>query len=211
MELARLSYYLTSYFSFHAMVACMSRLTAIIHDALSAIGAETEARLNRIIGDFDGFGLGDEERLSTIATVIAAIAAIHHSRHRTLYVEAVRCWSLEISSTLLSPPRRLLLGEGALVDDAEDRLLASIEGLLDHMIKAGVGLQNRLVAELGLMARLLGQHDVGRIHLAVMAVAEAIGREGFQPGSPVLVSLRDAAMPITRETRLERVAPRGMA
>jgi len=60
--------------------------------------------LREVISDFDGLNLGEEERLAAIATMIASTACARHARHRAVYLEAVRTWSLETASTLQPAP-----------------------------------------------------------------------------------------------------------
>ena len=78
----------------------MSSLAETISSALRAVGPATEDRLRDIIADFDGLNLSAEERLSAVATTVAATAATHHKRHKPVYLDAVRTWSLEIAQEL---------------------------------------------------------------------------------------------------------------
>src|SRR6476620_1707055 len=85
----------------------MSSLAETISIALQAVGPATGDRLRDIIVDFDGLNLIEEERLAAVATAIAATACTHHARHKAVYLDAVRTWSLEIAAELRPAPPRL--------------------------------------------------------------------------------------------------------
>jgi hypothetical protein len=71
--------------------------------------------------------------------------------------------------------------------------------------------QDRLVTELAVVARLLGQYDANTIHLTLMTVGSTLADAEYQPGELVHVPLREAVRPLSRDVRLEAVTPRGVA
>ena len=190
----------------------MSSLAETISSALHAVGPATEDRLRDIIADFDGLNLSAEERLSAVASTVAAAAATHHKRHKPVYLDAVRTWSLEIAQELKPSPLRLRLAADAeRIAEAADILISGIDSLIELMTAMGARTQDRLVTELALVSRLLGQVDASTIHLALRAVDRAVSAETFQPGAVVMVPLREATSLISREADLEQLQPRGCA
>lgn len=190
----------------------MNSLAETIDGALQAAGSLAEKRLRGIIADFDALDLIAEEGLAALATTIAATACIRHARHKTIYLDAVRTWSLEIAAMLAPPPPRVRFAV-ALERAAEgaDILIAGSAGLVALLMAQEVRTQDRLVTELALVSRLLGRNDANTIHLTLSAVVRAVTATGFRPGALVLVPLRDAAPPLDREADLASLEPRGRA
>jgi hypothetical protein len=190
----------------------MNSLAETIDSALQAAGTLTENRLRDIIADFDGLNLIAEERLAAVATLVAAAACERHARHKSIYLDAVRSWSLEIAAALNpAPPRMRFAMELERVAEAADVLISGSEALVTLMIAQGIRTQDRLVTELALVSRLLGRNDANTVHLAMSAVDRAIKGNGFRTGALVLVPLRDAAMPVERTADLTLLEPRGRA
>ena len=87
----------------------MSSLVETIDSALAAVGPATESRLRDLLAEFGELNLGDEDRLSALATVIASAATTHHVRHKGVYLDAVKTWALEIAGQIEPEPVRLAL------------------------------------------------------------------------------------------------------
>ena len=190
----------------------MNTLAETIESALQAAGTLTENRLRDIIGDFDGLNLIAEERLAAVATTIAAAACDRHARHKAIYLDAVRSWSLEIAAALKpAPPRVRFAMELERVAEAADILITGSDALVALMMAQDIRTQDRLVTELALVSRLLGRNDANTIHLALSAVDRAVKGTGFHSGALVLVPLRDAAAPVDRAADLALLEPRGRA
>jgi hypothetical protein len=190
----------------------MSSLAETINNALAAVGPATEGRLRELLIEFGGLNLSDEDRLSVLATAIAAAATTHHLRHKAIYLDAVRTWALEIASELKPPPMRLDdVQTGALIEEAADILVSGLNFLIESMMQAGVCVQDRLVTELAVVARLLGHHDANSIHFTLMTVSRSLADPDYQPGDVVPVPLQEIVRPLNREVRLEGLAPRGVA
>src|SRR5258707_9012177 len=112
----------------------MSTLADTISTALRAVGPVTEDRLRDIVADFDGLNLTDEERLAAAATTIAAAASTHHCRHKAIYLEAVRTWSLEIAAQVeRTPPRPRFAADVERIADGADILISGIDSLIELM------------------------------------------------------------------------------
>ena len=190
----------------------MSTLAETIDEAMLRLGPAIQDRLRDIVAELYGLNLGEEDRLAVLATALAAVASTHHARHKPVYLEAVRAWSLEISVGLAPPPVRFsrLAGEGP-VEEGAEILVAGLDGMLDGLAQGAARLQDRLVLELALFARLLGQHDVNAVHLTLAAVADALGDDDYRPGHAVRVPLDQTVMPLSRDACLATVAPRGVA
>lgn len=190
----------------------MSSLAETINSALRAVGPATEDRLRDIIADFDGLHLTDEERLAAVATTIAATACNHHQKHKSVYLDAVRTWSLEIAAELKPAPLRLrFAADLERISDAADILITGIDSLIELMGAMGARTQDRLVTELALVSRLLGQVDASTIHMTLRTVDRALNAKGFRSGSVVMVPLREATRLISRDANLEMLQPRGCA
>jgi hypothetical protein len=190
----------------------MSSLAETISNALQAIGQMTEDRLRDVMAEFDNMNMSGEERLAAVATAVAATAATHHRRHKQVYLDAVRTWALEIAAELQPAPLRLRAApDRGQIEDGAEVLIGGIDGLIEIMTADAVRTQDRLVTELALVSRLLGQHDANTIHLTMLTVVRAIEREDYRPGSLVAVPLREITRPVDRLASLETMAPRGCA
>ena len=190
----------------------MTSLAETIDIALAAVGQETEDQLRDVSGDFEALELADEERLSALATAIAAIASQYHSRHISTYLEAVRTWSLEIAELLQPAPTELrYIPDNATIEAAARRLYAGLDRVIDRMRSAGVDVRDRLITELAAVSRFLGRHDPNTVTIALMAVNRALGDPQYRRGAVVRVPLREVAASAPIEPALETLAPRGTA
>src|ERR1700723_2018027 len=99
----------------------MSTLAETISEAMIRLGPAVQDNLRDIIAELYGLNLGEEDRLAALATALATVASTYHSRHKPVYLEAVRAWSLEISVELAPPPLRLarFAGKGPIEEGAE--------------------------------------------------------------------------------------------
>ena len=190
----------------------MSTLAQTIRDAMARLGSETEARLREIVAEFCTLQLGEEDQLAALATSLAAVAMLNHARHKPVYLDAVRAWSLEISGEIGPPPLRLALSSGTgHFREGADVLIAGLDGLLDGVARETARIQDLLVLELALFAHLLGQYDANAIHRTLMAVSAALADAAYRPGRAVDVPLGDVAVPLGRDASLASVVPRGVA
>lgn len=190
----------------------MSSLVETINNALAAVGPATESHLRDLLASFGELGLGDEDRLSALATVIATAATTHHRRHKPVYLEAVKTWALEIAEELEPAPLRFSgMASGALAGEGAELLISGLDALIDSMTQTAVRIQDRLVTELAVVARLLGQHDANTIHMTLMTVGETVADPDYRPGDLVVVPVHDVVRPLSREAQLAALTPRGVA
>ena len=190
----------------------MSTLAETIRDVLTRLGPGTETRLRDVIDEFAGLNLGEEDRLSVLATALAANAVSHHQRHKSIYLEAVRTWALEISVGLAPPPvRSSTIVDDGIIEEGAEQLVGGLDALLDIVAKSAVTVHDRLVLELTLFAQLLGQHDANAIHLTLMAVSDALADEDYRGGRTVRAPLAEVSVPLGRDACLASIAPRGVA
>jgi hypothetical protein len=190
----------------------MTTLAETISTALRAVGSATENRLRDIMADFEALNLTEEERLAALASTVAAIACTHHNRHRPIYLDAVRTWALEIAGELKpSPPRLRFPVDADRIADGAEVLTSGIDTLIEIMTSLSIRTQDRLVTELALISRLLGQNDANTILRALVAVHRALADQDFRPGALVMVPLRDTQYLIARDADLEYLEPRGCA
>ena len=189
----------------------MNSLAETIDSALQAAGSLTENRLRDIIAEFDALNLSDEEGLAAVATAVAATACARHARHKAIYLDAVRTWSLEIAAALVPPPPRVRFAvELERVAEGADLLIAGSASLVALMAAQEIRTQDRLVTELALVSRLLGRSDANTVHLALGAVERAVKTPGFRRGAVVVVPPRDTT-PLCRTADLALLEPRGCA
>lgn len=190
----------------------MASLAETIDTALAAVGRETEDRLRDVSTDFEGLKLADEERVSALATAIAAIAIRYHQRHIQAYLEAVRTWSLEIAEMLQPAPTELrYIPDTSTIETAAKTLYAGLDVVVDRMRESRVDVRDRLITELALVTRFLGQHDANTITIAVMAVNRALSDPDYRRGAVVRVPLREVAGSAPIEPSLASMEPRGTA
>jgi hypothetical protein len=193
-------------------MAAMTTLAETIDTALAAVGPETESRLRDVVDGFEALELADEERVSALATTVAAIATQYHKRHVSVYLEAVRTWSLEIAEMLKPAPTELrYIPNSEAIEGAARRLYDGLDAVIERMRTEGVDVRDRLITELAVVTRFLGQHDPNTVTIAMMAVSRALGDPGYQRGTVVRVPLRQVAATATMELDLETLEPRGNA
>lgn len=190
----------------------MTDLPPLLTEALIAIGPETEARIDDLIGDFLTLPLSEDGRLSALAAVVAAIATTRYRRHRDVFIAALRSWALEISIAGAAQPPRIAVERCAgRIGEAQDVLLSGIDSILRAMVAAGSEKHHRLVTELAVMAQLLGRHDAHSVHLVITAASSACGDPDWRSGERVPVSFCDGRLPLTRDASIAAIAPRGTA
>jgi hypothetical protein len=188
----------------------MGSLLETIDRTLTNIGREPRDLLIETIDAFSTLELSDEEQVCAIASALASCALSSHRRHVAKYLEAVRVWALELAGEVSpAPPKLRAQPVPRRVAAAADLLGDGAEQLIEAMRDAGIGLQDRLVAELTLFTRLLGRQDANTINIVVQCIGDAISVAEFRAGDIISVPLRD--MPTDRFVSLEDMVPRGTA
>ena len=189
----------------------MRSLVETIDKTLSNIGRTPRDLLFETIMAFDNLELSDEEEICAIASAIAANAAGRYRRHTDRYLDAVKIWAVEMSVAAASPPPRLYrLPVTRKIEAGTTLLLDSTSDLVEALADAAASVQDRMVAELTLYARLLGRRDVNTIHLALDRVVEATAAKNFKFGQILALPLRETAS-IGRSDRLDDMVMRGTA
>jgi hypothetical protein len=190
----------------------MSSLAETIENAIAAVGVETESRLRDVTSAFQSLDLEDEERVAALATSIAAIAHRYHRRHISVYLEAVRSWSLEISGILHpTPTEHRYIPDRELIAESALCLYGGLDLVIESMRVHSVDIRDRLITELAVFARFLGQHDATTITIAVMAVSRALNDRTYERGAVVRVPLRQVALAPANSCDLGAMEPRGRA
>lgn len=188
----------------------MTSLAETIDTALAAVGPETEDLLRDVASDFEVLKLADEERVSALATAVAAIAVRYHRQHVSVYLDAVRTWSLEIAEMVQPAPTELrYIPDPKTIEAAARRLCDGLDRAVERMRQAGVEVRDRLITELAVVTRFLGQHDPNTVIIAVKAVNRALGDPAYRRGAVVRVPLREVAA--STEPDLGSLEPRGNA
>jgi hypothetical protein len=190
----------------------MSTIGKTIGTALQAVGSATEQLLLDIVDDFAGLHLTDEERLDAIASSVAATAWTHYGAVRAVYLAAVRIWAMEISAGgNPAPPSMDYPAEPDRILEGAEILTTGTTSLIEMMATMSVRAEDRLIAELALVSRLLGRSDVNTILRVMGAIERSLHDETFRPGVLVHVPLREALKVLTRGALLEDLAVRGCA
>jgi hypothetical protein len=189
----------------------MRSLVETIDKTLSNIGRTPRDLLFETVIAFDNLELSDEEEICAVASAIAANAAGRYRRRVDNYLDAVRIWAVEMAVEAGSPPPRLYrLPITHRIEAGAALLLDGTIDLVEALADAAASVQDRMVAELTLYAKLLGRHDVNTIHLALDRVAEATAAMNFKPGQVLALPLRETHV-MRRTDRLEDVVMRGTA
>jgi hypothetical protein len=188
----------------------MSSLIETIDRTLTNIGREPRDVLIETIESFNAMDLSDEEEICALATALASCAMTSHRRHVGKYLEAVRVWALELAEEASpEPPRLRTHPVSRRVAEGAGLMIEGTEQLIGIMHDAGVGLQDRLVAELTLVARILGRQDANTINIVIQSVGDALTNPTFHRGDIVQVALRDIVA--SPSIPLAAMSPRGTA
>jgi hypothetical protein len=190
----------------------MSTIRKTIGTALQAVGSATEQLLLEIVEDFEALHLTEEERLDAVGSAVAAIAWTHYGAVRAVYLAAVRIWALEISeSRNPEPPFMDHPAEANRIIEGADVLTIGTNSLIEMMATLSVRAEDRLIAELALVSRLLGRSDANTILRVMGAIESSLQEETFRPGALVHIPLREARKLLDRSALLKDLAVRGCA
>ncbi len=180
----------------------MRDLVDTINQTLRNIGVGPGRILIETIESFEEMTLTDQERISALASAIAGSALAYHSTRVASYLDAIRVSALAIALEILPPPPAI----GAyptLVHIAEgaDLLSGGLHHLIDELYSEAIGMEDRIIAEIALYARLLGRHDPNTVQAVLSGVDDALQHPDFVEGDLVAVPLGDpfhidAAMPL---------------
>ncbi|GGF25872.1 hypothetical protein GCM10011611_34900 [Aliidongia dinghuensis] len=170
----------------------MRAVVEAINQTLRNIGSEPGRVLLDTIESFESMALTDEERISALASSIANSAVAYHGTRIDGYLTALRVSSMAIALELLPPPPSAgatpALGH---IAEGADILSCGLHHLLDALYSASIGVEDRIVAEIALYARLLGRHDPNTVQMVLQGVDDAVNHPDFAEGDLVAVTITD--------------------
>jgi len=169
-------------------------LVETINQTLRNIGVGPGRVLLETIESFEEMTLTDQERISALASAIAGSALAYHSTRVASYLDAIRVSAMAIALEILPPPPAIgaypTLGH---IAEGADLLSGGLQHLIDMLYSEAIGLEDRIIAEIALYARLLGRHDPNTVHAVLAGVDDALRHPDFAEGDLVAVSLGDPA------------------
>jgi hypothetical protein len=165
----------------------------LVHQAMASAAPIAGGAMAQAFAAFAEIGLGDAERLTAIASAVAAAAVKRHGEGAADFIRHLHDMTrlsvgLGGGSTAV-PLRRSQIEQGiALLDSAFDGLAASLAA-------AGLPPAQTTIVETVLLARLLAAHRPNAIRAALLAASHAIARPGYRAGDviPALVAEVPAA------------------
>lgn len=177
-------------------------LVETINQTLRNIGPGPGRVLLDTIESFEGLRLTDQERISALASSIANSALAYHSTRVAGYLDAIGLSAMAIALEILPPPPAVgafpTLGH---IAEGADLLSGGLDLLIDELSSESIAMEDRIIAEIALYARLLGRHDPNTVQTVLRGVDDALQHPDFVEGDLVAVSLADpaqidAAMPL---------------
>lgn len=172
----------------------MRALVETINQTLRNIGAGPGRVLLETIESFEEMTLTDQERISALASSIAGSALAYHSTRVDSYLEAIGDSAMEIALEILPPPPSIgafpTLGH---IAEGADLLSGGLHELIDVLYSESIGMEDRIIAEIALYARLLGRHDPNTVQMVLRGIDDALQHPDFVEGDLVAVSLGDPA------------------
>lgn len=180
----------------------MRALVETINQTLRNIGTGPGQVLLETIESFEELALTDQERLSALASSIASSALAYHSTRVESYLDAIRMSAMAIALEILPPPPTVgafpTLGH---IAEGADLLSGGLHHLIDALYSEAIGMEDRLIAEIALYARLLGRHDPNTVQTVLRGIDDALNHPDFAEGDLVAVPLGDpskidATMPL---------------
>ena len=174
-----------------AMVSAMIKASVLAHGEITAICD----------------GLSGMERLTAIASTVAAITAKRHAAEAEAFLHCLQNLTRPTSGFAQIGE----WGHTAMRHDqiimAVGRLGAGFERLAQTLADAPVTGDQATAVEIVLLARLLAAHRPNLIRSALLAVARAVAAPGFQPGEIVAIDADPSqAMVATSEEALRRAS-----
>lgn len=186
-------------------------LVETINQTLRNIGVGPGRVLLDTIESFEEMALTDQERISALASSIASSALAYHSTRIAGYLEAIRFSAMAIALEILPPPPVLndfpTLGH---IAEGADLLSGGLQHLIEALYSASIGIEDRIIAEIALYARLLGRHDPGTVQTVLRGVDDALNHPDFVEGDLVAVTLADPSR-IDLSLPLEQMPTMGVA
>jgi len=165
-------------------------LVETINQTLRKLGAGPGRVLIETIDTFEGLQLTDQERLSALASSIAHSALAYHATRVESYLDAIRTSAMAIALEILPPPPSVeafpTLGH---IAEGADLLTAGLSDLLEALFVEAIGMEDRVITEVALYARLLGRHDPNAIETVLRGIDDALQQPDFSEGDLVSIPL----------------------
>lgn len=172
----------------------MRALVDTINQTLRNIGAGPGRVLMDTIESFEEMTLTDQERISALASSIASSALAYHSTRVAGYLDAIGFSAMAIALEILPPPPSVdafpTLGH---IAEGADLLSGGLDHLIDALYSEAISMEDRIIAEIALYARLLGRHDPNTIQTVLRGIDDAMKHPDFVEGDLVAVALGDPA------------------
>jgi hypothetical protein len=159
-----------------AMVAAMIKAGALAHSEIAAIH-----------DDLASHGLSGIERLTAIASTLAAVTAKRHAAEAETFLRCLQDLTRPTSGFAQIAPRRDPAMRRDHVIMAARCLDSRFDRLARNFADAAVASDQAAAVETVLLARLLAAHRPNLIRSALLAVGRAIAAPGFQPGEIVAI------------------------
>ncbi|HEV2675580.1 MAG TPA: hypothetical protein VGV37_13635 [Aliidongia sp.] len=189
----------------------MRALVETINQTLRNIGLGPGRVLLETIESFEELSLSDQERVSALASSIANSALAYHRTRIAGYLDAIRGSAMTIALEILPPPPVAdscpLLGN---IAEGADLLSSGLNQLIDALCLASICMEDRIIAEIALYARLLGRHDPNTVQIVLRGIDEALSHPDFATGDLVAVALVDPS-PLDLSLPLDRMPTLGVA
>jgi hypothetical protein len=169
-------------------------LVETINQTLRNIGAGPGRVLLDTIESFEEMRLTDQERISALASSIANSALAYHSTRVAGYLDAIGVSAMAIALEILPPPPSIgpFPAVGQIAEGA-DLLSGGLHHLIDALYSEAIGIEDRVIAEIALYARLLGRHDPNTVQTVLRGIGDALQHPDFVEGDLVAVALGDPA------------------
>jgi len=110
-----------------------------------------------------------------------------------------------------APTELRFIPESGVIEQAARTLYGGLDTVIERMRREGVEVRDRLVTELAVVARFLGQHDQQTIAIAMIAVARAVADPAYRRGAVVRVPLREVAATPSLMPDIASMEPQGRA
>jgi hypothetical protein len=170
----------------------MLNQSAMTEDAAALAGGQIRREMSMTLATFEAIELDGRERLSAIASAIAAAAMKRHDEGREAFLDhlfelarpAVPADEIVLPASH-GEPHRACIAEGLAVLDA------GLDRIMMILLDSGVGARQANLVESMMLARLLAPHGPQAARRALATVGRAIAEPGFAHGEVIVVSSPD--------------------
>ena len=166
----------------------MLKSSVVQDDTAAETGGQVRREMAMTLATFEAIDLDGRERLSAVASVVAASAMKRHGaapEQFLMHLLELTRPGVPVDEIELPPsrgePNRACVAEGLAVLDSG---LDSIAGILE---RSGAGSRQMSLVESVMLARLLGPHGTPAIRRALATVGRSIAEPGFEAGDVVVI------------------------